>query len=583
MSLAALKKTYQDTILDGMARALWLDAFARWADENAACRWCERAIFHNDEGWFDEDGDSDCPESDEGHEPDDDDRRPEPGEDVDDVAPETPRAAEMAAHDLWKLIAKTEELTEKTAMADLFELAMNIHEGEFQFDESNVNGDSKIQRIERERKIEEAYDFGFLVAMECLGHGVAWADDHKTKSGGAEFAPKFPSFEVHYDGQELTWSGRERAGAAPSSRSGQQQAQFVADEMATQFRQLGKITVVNPADHAFYGHSYVFAFGVGTLAQPRILMAWGDNDGDALDECADWIADNAPGLMADDYVADQYDDYIADGRSEEAARDLAERDTFTAGNAGHHFMSDSVVTLATDPDRDQLFEIADVAQNPAPGDEWGDGGAESAEMVEIVKSAIEGTALEAYEPQVFSPLSPDGRHELAEAGKAGETIGHGRAVFVVIHPEIASKAFRSVYREPVTGDRLMSHVQASFQQVVNKLNRDWPVPGTMWTTLAWGWGYIALTDSDGVTPMHSATFLIGHAYSGTTRENPTGLTAKGKQIYRKIRDGYTEVGKQRAKDIAERTVMARAKTTKGIVKKIRKSTKRGRRAGGARR
>ena len=96
------------------------------------------------------------------------------------------------------------------------------------------------------------------------------------------------------------------------------------------------------ADRAFvlwfgaYGSTYVLAFA-------RHVE-------DALDECVDWIADNAPGLLCDDQVADEYQRLEAEWRErhpgEEPDDDMiskwqetAEEDTTSAGNNGHYLLS----------------------------------------------------------------------------------------------------------------------------------------------------------------------------------------------------------------------------------------------------
>src|SRR3972149_2860694 len=142
MPLVETKKRYQEAILDGMARTLWIMAYADWAS--------------------DEDRDDEV-----------DPQRAGQGEDWDDVAPETPDAAYLAARDLAKLYRGTEGMS----LPDLFELAMTIDEGEFRFDEEDVRGASEDKRKERERKLELAEGFGSGLAHMALGSGVSWFDD----------------------------------------------------------------------------------------------------------------------------------------------------------------------------------------------------------------------------------------------------------------------------------------------------------------------------------------------------------------------------------------------------------------------
>ena len=53
------------------------------------------------------------------------------------------------------------------------------------------------------------------------------------------------------------------------------------------------------------------------------------------------------------------------------------------------------------------------------------------------------------------------------------------------------------------------------------------------------------------------------------RSNPAGLTAKGERMYEDIKRGYEERGEPRAKEIAARTVQARAHEIPGLKKKRR--------------
>lgn len=129
-------------IRDGMARALWVTAYADFADEA-----------------------------------DDEDQYPRArgGQDWMDVAPETPDAAYKAADDLVALFVAKNDVPD---MLHLFKTAMA------------VGGPAA-----------DPGEFGHYMAMEALGHGVSWFDDHP------KFEVKFPHFECHFDGDELYWSG----------------------------------------------------------------------------------------------------------------------------------------------------------------------------------------------------------------------------------------------------------------------------------------------------------------------------------------------------------------------------------------
>lgn len=148
-----------DEIAEGMARALWVTAYANFFDE---------------------------PEADE-------DRyinfaRAGAGEDWDDVAPETPEAAVKAAKDLEALFAAKNDFYGRplkrpsihpTAMHMLYTRALEA----------------------KPKGATSPYDFGFLMAMQALGEGVSWFDDHP------KFDVEFPRFQTYFDGDELIWSG----------------------------------------------------------------------------------------------------------------------------------------------------------------------------------------------------------------------------------------------------------------------------------------------------------------------------------------------------------------------------------------
>lgn len=98
-----------------------------------------------------------------------------PGEDWDDVAPETPDAADKAASQLAEVL---EALNDHT-LPELLELA------------AGADG-VPVESL-------DAFRFGLDLGMMCLGHGVSWFDDH------AEFPLKTSDVEIHYDGDELWW------------------------------------------------------------------------------------------------------------------------------------------------------------------------------------------------------------------------------------------------------------------------------------------------------------------------------------------------------------------------------------------
>jgi hypothetical protein len=118
-----------DAIIEGMARAMFVDA------------------------WGDREEEQD---------------RHYPGQDLMDVAPETP---EYAVHQAWRLCGMFEQLN-GMAMICLLAAAMRADGAD---DKRFLDDD-----VGRE--------FGHYMAMEARGHGVSWFDDHE------KFQIEFPLF-----------------------------------------------------------------------------------------------------------------------------------------------------------------------------------------------------------------------------------------------------------------------------------------------------------------------------------------------------------------------------------------------------
>ena len=114
------------------------------------------------------------------------------------------------------------------------------------------------------------------------------------------------------------------------------------------------IIAVNPGDQDWAQSRYILAFGA---YGDTLLMAWANSLDDALDECIDWIADNAPGLLCDDAVAEEYQARLAEGMSEEEAQEAAELDTTCGGNYGHYILSWEWGIVAENPTRDEILTI----------------------------------------------------------------------------------------------------------------------------------------------------------------------------------------------------------------------------------
>ena len=115
-----------------------------------------------------------------------------------------------------------------------------------------------------------------------------------------------------------------------------------------------KFVAVNSTDRDWARHRYLLAFGA--YGETRLLV-WANSLDSALDECVDWLADNNPGILADDSVREEYERGIAEGMSEEASRARAEVDTTCAGNCGHYLSSWEWSVVFEDPTRAELLEL----------------------------------------------------------------------------------------------------------------------------------------------------------------------------------------------------------------------------------
>jgi hypothetical protein len=109
--------------------------------------------------------------------------------------------------------------------------------------------------------------------------------------------------------------------------------------------------IVNPTDRDWTHHRYILAFGAYGWTR---LMVWANSLDAALDEAIDWIANNAPGLLADEQVNEAYREAIAEGKTEEEAQEEAEIDTTCGGNSGHYLLSWEWTVIAEDPSRAEV-------------------------------------------------------------------------------------------------------------------------------------------------------------------------------------------------------------------------------------
>ncbi len=113
-----------------------------------------------------------------------------------------------------------------------------------------------------------------------------------------------------------------------------------------------EIVPVNGSDAGWKKHRFILAFGYGGT----LLMLWADHLEDALDEAIDWIADHAPGLLADDEVKEAYDEAIAEGKTKKEAWDASDVDV-TRGDNGHYIRSEEWSIAAEDPTREDVLEL----------------------------------------------------------------------------------------------------------------------------------------------------------------------------------------------------------------------------------
>ncbi len=112
-----------------------------------------------------------------------------------------------------------------------------------------------------------------------------------------------------------------------------------------------QITIVNASDRSWTRHNFVLAFGA---YGDTVLRVYANSLDSALDEAIDWIVDNAPGLLADEQVAETFQDAIARGMSEEDAQEEATQDTTCGGNCGNYILSQEWAIVAEDPSRTEI-------------------------------------------------------------------------------------------------------------------------------------------------------------------------------------------------------------------------------------
>ena len=115
-----------------------------------------------------------------------------------------------------------------------------------------------------------------------------------------------------------------------------------------------KAHFVNPSDRDWTRGRYLLWFG---SYAPLYLMTWANSLDSALDQSIDWLAENAPGLLCEDEVAEAYADGIKRGLSEEEAIEDAEVDTTIGGNNGLHISSQEWGIVYENPTREQVLQF----------------------------------------------------------------------------------------------------------------------------------------------------------------------------------------------------------------------------------
>lgn len=111
---------------------------------------------------------------------------------------------------------------------------------------------------------------------------------------------------------------------------------------------------MNGSARSWAWRRYILAFGPYGWTR---LMVWANSLDDALDEAVDWLAENAPGLLANDQVREAFEEAKAEGLDDDAAHERATEDVTCAGNHGDYIPSHEWFILAEDPDRETVLRL----------------------------------------------------------------------------------------------------------------------------------------------------------------------------------------------------------------------------------
>lgn len=174
-----VEKELDENIRDGMADALWESAYATWAEEAYRDATKGRGTGYSLRNMLES-------------------------------MPPTPKVARKAASDLAQLIADAHKGAGHYPLVRLLELAFEAQTGRvLGLEPATPVVDLGWNEPSEATLSDLAMSFGFLLAMQSMGNGVSWFDDHKQIKGRFDdkvlALPKH--FECYYDGVYLRWSG----------------------------------------------------------------------------------------------------------------------------------------------------------------------------------------------------------------------------------------------------------------------------------------------------------------------------------------------------------------------------------------
>jgi hypothetical protein len=99
---------------------------------------------------------------------------------------------------------------------------------------------------------------------------------------------------------------------------------------------------------------YILQFGAYGSVR---LMVFANHLEEALDIAIDWLAENAPGLIANDQRDEAFAEAISEGKTEEEAWIYAEEDLTIGGNCGDCIISHEWAIVAENPTREQINSL----------------------------------------------------------------------------------------------------------------------------------------------------------------------------------------------------------------------------------